>query len=361
MGGSVIQLNIPRDTVSVDCNIKSTRGHTSIQLTPWESKAQYKRWNQETYKPHAKASNLMNRFHAAERRARSIQQSRCLSLHHMAHIGWIHPSHRNGPHQDRPPGYCTYHDEEDVLVHRDLQRSGRLEDMPEDDGAGSSDRPAGSLRDPPTYEEALLSLGRAPTVADLSPHEPGSCSSSLVLYEEDSNPEEDQNQLMETENLTPAEAPVKEGMGIVAAPENYQPATHRYIRADDDSEDGQDTNEEGDVKATYLAPKQPPAPRPSQDGPIVPALLKEKNPPAEDPQGSSGEESMPELIDLGEEMLPPSQLKRADCPTMLKLHEKIATTSEKLPAFSFPPLQDHIKTLPAPTSEPVQKKCQRSR
>ena len=84
---------------------------------------------------------------------------------------------------------------------------------------------------------------------------------------------------MDTENLTPAEAPVKEGMGIPAAPENYQPATPRYIRADDDSEDGQDTDEEGDIKATYLAPKQTPAPKPSQDGPIAQAPLKEKNPP----------------------------------------------------------------------------------
>ena len=285
MGGSVIQLDIPRDTVSIDCNIKSTRGHTSIQLTPWESKAQYKRWNQETYKSHAKASHLMNRFHAAERRARSIRQSRHLSLHHVAHISWIHPSHRNGPYQNHPAGHRTYHDEEDVLVHRHLQRSGLLEDMPEDDGTGPSDRPAGSLRDPPTYEEVLLSLGRAPTVADLSPHEPDSCSSSLVLYEEDSNPKEDQNQLMETENLAPAEAPVKEGMGIAAAPENYQPAIPRYIRADDDSEDGQDTDEEGDVEATYLAPKQLPAPRPSQDRPIVPALLKEKHPPIRRPAG----------------------------------------------------------------------------
>ena len=74
-------------------------------------------------------------------------------------------------------------------------------------------------------------------------------------------------------------------MEIAAAPENYQPATPRYIRADDDSEDGQDTDEEGDVEATYLAPKQPPAPRPSQDGPIVPALLKEKNPPSRRPTG----------------------------------------------------------------------------
>ena len=162
------------------------------------------------------------------------------------------------------------------------------------------------LGTPPTYEEVLLSLGRAPTVADLSPHEPDSCSSSLALYNEDSNPEEDQNQLMETESLAPAGASVKEGMGIAAAPENYQPATPRYIRADDDSEDGWDTDEEGDIEATYLAPKQTPALKPLQDGPIVQAPLKEKNPPAEDLQGSSGEKSMPELIDLGEgEKMPP--------------------------------------------------------
>ena len=312
MGGSVIQLDIPRDTVSIVCNIKSTRGHTSINMTPWESRAQYKRWNQETYKPHDKASHLMDRFHAAERRARSIQQSRYLSLHCMAHIGWTCPSCQSGPHQGQPAGHHTLHDEEDALVHHDLQRSGWLEDMPEDNRTGPLDRPARSTRNPPTYEEVLLSLGRAPTVADLSPHEPDSCSSSLVPYDEDSNPEEDQNLLeltsdqMETEDLTTAKAPVKEGMGIAAAPENYQPATPRYIRTDEDSEDGQDTDEEGDIEAPYLAPRQTPAPKPLQDGPIVQAPLKEKNPPAEDPQGSSGEESMPELINLGEgEEMPP--------------------------------------------------------
>ena len=234
--------------------------------------------------------------------------------------------------------------------------------MPEDDRTGPLDRPAGSLRNPPTYEEALLSLDRAPTVAELGPQEPDSCSSSLVLYDEDSNSEEDQNQLeltfgqMETEDLTTAEAPVKEGMGIAAAPENYQLATPRYIRADEeskDSEDGQDTDQEGDIETPYLAPKQTPAPKPSQDGPIVQAPLKEKNPPAENPQGSSGKESMPELIDLGEgeEMPPPSQPKRANRPTTLKLHGKMVTPSEKLPVFSSPPLQDHIKTLPAAAPE----------
>ena len=55
-------------------------------------------------------------------------------------------------------------------------------------------------------------------------------------------------------------------------------ATPRYIRADDDSEDGQNTDEEGDIEATYLAPTQTPAPKPLQDGPMVQSLLTEKNP-----------------------------------------------------------------------------------
>ena len=177
----------------------------------------------------------------------------------MARVGWIHLSCRSDPHQEHPAGHHTYHDEEDALVHRDLQRSGWLEDTPEDDRTGSLDRPARFPNNPPTYEEALHSLGRAPTMADLGPHGPDSCSSSLVPYDENSNPEKDQNQLestpdqMETEDPVTAEAPVKKGMGIAAAPGNYQPATPRYVRAD-----------------------------------------------------SCGEESIPELIDLGEgEEMPP--------------------------------------------------------
>ena len=271
----------------------------------------------------------------------------------MARIGWICPSHQSGPHQGHPAGHHTHHDEEDTLVHCDLQRSGWLEDMPEDNKTGPLDRPARSPRNPPTYEEALHSLCRAPTVADLGPQGSDSCSSSLVPNDENSNPEEDQNQLeltpdqMETEDPTTAEAPVKKGMGIAAAPGNYQPATPRYVGTDEDSEDGQDANQEEDIEAPYLAPKQTPAPKLSQDGPIVHAPSKEKNPPAEDLQDSSGEESIPELISLreGEERPPPSQPKRANHPTTLELHEKRVVTSEKLPAFSFPPPKDHIKTL----------------
>ena len=87
MGGSVIRLDIPRDAVLVACHIKSTRGHTQIQMTPWDSQAQYRRWNEGTYKPSAQASHLTDKFHAAERRVRTIRQNRRISLHRVARVG----------------------------------------------------------------------------------------------------------------------------------------------------------------------------------------------------------------------------------------------------------------------------------
>ena len=103
-------------------------------------------------------------------------------------------------------------------------------------------------------------------MADLGPHSPGSCSPSLVPYEaeEDSNPEEDQDQQrmipeqMETKEPTMMEAPVKKEMGIAVGPGDYQPAPPKYVRADKDSADGQETDEDEDIEAPYLAPKQNP-------------------------------------------------------------------------------------------------------
>ena len=83
IGGSVIRLDIARDTVSVDLNIKSTRGHTSIHLTPWDSQSQYKRWS-NTYKPRDRTAKQIDAFRAAERRARAILTSRRISLHRTA-------------------------------------------------------------------------------------------------------------------------------------------------------------------------------------------------------------------------------------------------------------------------------------
>ena len=229
----------------------------------------------------------------------------------MACIGWICPSHRNGPHQEHSAGHHTPHDEEDALVHCDLQRSGQLEDTPEDDGAGSPDRPAGFLRDPPTYEEALLSLGRAPTEADLSPQSPESHSSSLIPYatEEDSNPEETQEQQegtleqMEAEGQDTTEALVKRGMG-----ENSK-----------DEENDQD--EEEDLEALCLAPKLAPSSKPAQNEGPAQIPIKSDQTPVKDLSESELSVSIPELIDLREEGEKPSPFpsQKAQRPTMLKL------------------------------------------
>ena len=251
MGGSVIRLDIPRDAVSVVCDIKSTRGHTSVNMMLWESKTQYRRWNKDTYKPHSQANHLIDWFHAAERKARSIRQSRCLSLHRVARIGWAHPSCRNGPHREHLVGHHNPQEEGDMPMSGDLQRSGQLGGTSEDDGAELPDQPTGFLRDPPTYEEVLHDLGRAPTEADLGPRSPESCSSSLMPYdmEEDGDQDEAQEQQegileqMETEEQETIEAPIKRGMGISVAPEKYQPAPPRYIRAGENS---------GDAKAVRL-------------------------------------------------------------------------------------------------------------
>ena len=296
MGGLVIRLDIPRDAVSVVCNIKFTRGHTSVNMMPWESKAQYRRWNKETYKPHSQANHLIDRFHAAERKARSIRQSQCLSLHRVAHIGWVCPSHRNGPHREHLVGHHNPQEEGDVPMHGDLQRSGQLEGTSEDDGAELPDQPIGFLRDPPTYEEVLHDLGRAPTEADLGPQSPESRSSSLMPYdmEEDGDQDETQEQQegileqMETEEQDTIEAPVKRGMGISVAPEKYQPAPPRYIRAGENSEDEEDgQDEEEDLEAPYLAPK--------------PALLSGLAQSEKSVQIPAADDKAPELIDLREE------------------------------------------------------------
>ena len=155
-----------------------------------------------------------------------------LSLHRVSRISWVHPSHRGGPHREHPDGRHNPQDEEEVLVHHDLQRSGQLKDTPEDDGAELTDQPTGSLRDPATYEEALHSLGRAPTEADLGSQSPESRSSSLMPFdiEEDRDFHETRGQQerileqMEAEEQDATGAPTKRGMGISMAPKKYQPA-----------------------------------------------------------------------------------------------------------------------------------------
>ena len=244
----------------------------------------------------------------------------------MARIGWVHPSCRNGPHREHPVGHHNPQDKEDVLVRCDLQRSGQLEGTPEDDGAELPDQPTGFLRDPPTYEEVLHSLGRAPTEADLGPQSPESRSSSLMPYdiEEDRDPDETQEQRegileqMEAEEQDTTEAPIKRGMGISAAPKRYQPAPPRYIRAGENSEDEEDgQDEEEDLEAPYLAPKStlPSGPAQSEESAQIPAAGDQI--PAKDLSDSDLSEPMPELIDLREKNHPLFPPRKPNIPPCL--------------------------------------------
>ena len=262
-----------------------------------------------------------------------------MSLHRVARIGWVCPSRRNGPHREHQVGHHNPQDEEDALVHHDLQRSGQLEGTPEDDGAELPDRPTGFLRDPPTYEEVLHSLGRAPTEADLGPRSPESHSSSLMPYdiEEDRDPNEKQEQQEEileqmgVEEQDSTGAPIKRGMGISAAPEKYQLAPPRYIRAGENSEDEEDgQDEEEDLEAPYLAPKPALLSGPAQSEESVLVPVAGDQIPAKDLSDADLLEPMPELIDLREEGERPSPFPawKAQCPTMLKLPAPYSSSPE---------------------------------
>ena len=54
---------------------------------------------------------------------------------------------------------------------------------------------------------------------------------------------------METEEPATVEAPAKEGMGIAVGPEEYTPASPRYVRDGEDDADDQDTDGGEDVEA----------------------------------------------------------------------------------------------------------------
>ena len=233
------------------------------------------------------------------------------------------PFPQKWPPREHLVGHHNPQEEGDALMPGDLQRSGQLGGTSEDDGAELPDQPTGFLRDPPTYEEVLHDLGRAPTEADLGPQSLESRSSSLMPYdmEEDGDQDETQEQQegileqMETEEQDTIEAPIKRGMGISVAPEKYQPAPPRYIRAGENSEDEQDgRDEEEELEAPYLAPK--------------PTLLSGLAQSEKLAQIPVADDKAPELIDLREEGEKSSSLpsQKAQCPTMLKL-----------PVLTFPP------------------------
>ena len=323
MGGSVLHLDIPRDAVSFDCNIKSARGHTSIHMTPWGSRSHYKRWSEESYPPRDRTRHLIENFRAAERRTRAILHNRRISLHQVARAGRMHPAR----HRDAPLGgatyttYQPYYEARDGAAHRNYKRTA----LPPPEGmCGENDMGQGNLATrplDPQMEGALpLEEGRAPTVADLGPHSPSSMSSSLMPYGmgEDSWSGEDQEQQDQTldqeeaeeeGNLPVEEATSKLRMGLQVGPAMYQPASPKYMRAEEEEE------EEEDVEAPYLAPRD---------------ITKAKSYPEDDLLSiSSG--SLPDLIDLKEEeplCQPPTSARSGSviCPTTLALNKVTAAT-----------------------------------
>ena len=297
MGGSVLRLDIPQDAVSFDCNIKSARGHTSIHITPCESHSHYKRWNEESYLLHDKTCQLIENFRAAERRTRAILHSRRISQNCTARVGWMHPDRCS----DTPirgsaiTGYQPYYGTRNEAVYRNHWRTA----LPPPEGmTGENEMGQENLTTRPLYpqmEEDVLPLdeGRAPTVSDLGPHSPDSISPSLIPYGmgEDSCSEESQGQQDQTleqmeaeeeEDLPVEEATSKLRMGLHVGPARYQPASPKYIRAEEEEEEEE---EDGDVEAPYLAPRD---------------STRAKNCPEDGPLLTSSE-SIPDLIDLNEE------------------------------------------------------------
>ena len=146
--------------------------------------------------------------------------------------------------------------------------------------------------------------------------------------EEDRDPDETEEQQegtleqMEADGQDTTEAPVKRGMGISTAPEKYQPAPPRYIRAGENSEDeenGQD--EEDDLEAPYLAPKSALSSGLAQSEGLAQIPIAGDQTLVKDLSDSDLSESKPELIDLREEGEKPSLFpsQKAQHATMLKL------------------------------------------
>ena len=134
------------------------------------------------------------------------------------------------------------------------------------------------------------------------------------------------------------EATSKLRMGLHVGPTKYQPASLKYIRAEEEEDD--------DVEAPYLAPRD---------------ITKAKNYPEDDLLSiSSG--SLPDLIDLEEEEPPCQPLTsmrsgNAICPATLALNKATAATlTEKLtPSLLSPERPEGKHTLKATQERPVAK------
>ena len=247
-----------------------------------------------------------------------------------------------------------YHEARNGAAHRNYRRTALPppEGMCEEDGMGQGNL-ANRPFDPQMEGAFPLDEGRAPTVTDLGPHSPGSISSSLMPYGlgedswsgEEQEPQDqtlDQGEAEEKGNLPVEEATSKLRMGLHVGPDKYQPASPRYIRAEEEEEE----EDEEDIEAPYLAPKD---------------IIKSKSY-FEDDLLSISSGSLPDLIDLKEEeppCQPPTSARSGGAirPTTLALNTVAATTStEELTSSPLSPEKPEGEDTPKATQErPVAK------
>ena len=317
IGGSVIRLDIARDTVSVDLNIKSARGHTSIRLTPWDSKSQYRRWG-NAYKPRDRTAKQIDAFRAAERRARAILTSRRISLHRTAgrhRARWGPPPQSLG-FEEFTNDPCDVPSMEHSLPPQDQRRAEAQEDMRTAHGAASTwtseNPPSLAFPPPPSCEEEdLEELHISQDQGPRSPDAPQSNGKEKDSQDNNYQPQGrsqyedvsmDEDEEDSPEDLRRAIALPKEAIGLKESPANYVPKPPRYVR--DSEDEGAQDLEDYDTETQHLAtPGSPEQGLATQDIQAAQALLlmegKETGKPLVD---YSSSDSVPELVDSDSEV-----------------------------------------------------------
>ena len=331
----MIRLDIARDTVSVDLNIKSARGHTSIHMTPWDSQSQYKRWS-NTYKPRDRTAKQIDAFRAAERKSRAILTSRRISLHRTAgrhRARWGLPPQSFG-FDEFTNDPCDKLPMEYSLSSQDQRRAEAQEDKRVAHGATSTwtseNPPSPAFPPPPSCEEEDLeelhmNKDQGPWSSD-APHN--------YEEEEEETPQDDDYQpqgqlpyedvsMDEDEDDSPedprkATALPKEAIGLKENPATYVPKSPKYVR--DSKDEGAQDLDDDDIGTPYLAlqgnPEQGLA---TQDIQVAQALLLIKGEEMGKPLVDySSSDLVPELVDSDGEVCsgeaPPKVLEPVKIP-----------------------------------------------
>ena len=358
IGGSVIRLDIARDTVSVDLNIKSARGHTSIRLTPWDSRSQYKRWG-NAYKPRDRTAKQIDAFRAAERRARAILTSRRISLHRTAgrhRARWGLPPQSLG-FEEFTNEPCDEPSMEYPLPPQDQRRAEAQEDMRVAHGATStwtSENPPSLAFPPPPsceeedLEELHMNKDQGPRSSDAPqshekeeiPQDNDYQSQGQSQYEDVSMDEDEEDS---PEDLRKATALPKEAIGLKESPANYVPKSPKYIR--DNEDEGAQDLDDYDTETPHLAtPGSPEQGIATQDIQAAQVLLlikeKETGKPLVD---YSSSDSVPELVDSDSEVCsgeaPPKVLELVEIPHKHPMDSKTSPSPTTAAVVSASPPQ----------------------